>query len=81
MTSTSSENAMSLMTQAYLLEKYGPRLGMEQLAQVLHVGKSTLFNQLTAGTCPVRTYLEGHRRFADYRDVADHLEALRRQAA
>ena len=67
---------MSLLTQAYLLEKYGPRLSVEQLAQVL----GTLYNTISAGTAPVKTYCDGGRRWADFRDVAEHIDRCREQA-
>lgn len=72
---------MSLMTQAMVVEHYGLRLNAEQLAKVLGITKASLYNQISAGTCPVKTYLDGGKRFADYRDVADHLDACRQQAA
>jgi predicted DNA-binding transcriptional regulator AlpA len=72
---------MSLLTQAMIFERYGPRLGMEELASVLGVSKATIYNQVSAGALPVKTYLDGGRRFADYRDVASHLDACRELAA
>lgn len=72
---------MSILTQAMVFEKYGPRLNMEQLAEVLNITKSALYNQLSAKTCAVKTYLDGGRRYADYRDVAEHLDAMRSLAA
>lgn len=72
---------MSLMTQAYLLEKYGPRLTVEQLAEVLGLKPGTVYNQISAQTFPVPTYVEGNKRFADYRDVASHLDQCRGRAA
>lgn len=72
---------MSLITQAIVAEKYGLRLNTEQLAKVLDITKGALYNQISAGTCPIRTYLDGGKRFADYRDVAEHLDACRAQAA
>lgn len=71
----------SLVTQMLIAESYGVRLNMEQLAEVLNVGKSTIYNQVSAGTCPVKTYLDGGKRYADYRDVAEHLNACRLSAA
>ena len=71
----------SLHSQALIFETYGPRLSMEQLAQVLCVSKQTLYNQISAGSCPVKTYLDGGRRFADYRDVAAHFDECRARAA
>ena len=72
---------MGLLTQAYLLEKYGPRLSVEQLAQVLGVAKGTLYNTISAGTSPIKTYCDGGRRWADFRDVAEHIDRCREQAS
>lgn len=72
---------MSLITQAFVVERYGLRLDMEQLATVLGIAKSTLYNQISAGTLPVKTYLDGGKRFADYQHVAEHLDACRQLAA
>jgi hypothetical protein len=72
---------VSLVTQMIVAEKYGARLDMEQLAEVLKVAKGTLYNQISAGTCPVRTYLDGGKRFADYRDVASHLDSCHELAS
>lgn len=72
---------MSLMTQAYLLETYGLRLGLDDLAQVLGMSKSTIYNQISAHSFPVRTYVDAGKRWADYRDVADYLDECRKQAA
>lgn len=72
---------MSLLTQALVFEKYGERLDADALAKFLNVSKTTLYNQITAGTCPVPTYLDGKSRYADYRDVAAHLDKCRERAA
>lgn len=68
---------MSLMTQAFLLEKYGPRLNVDQMAEVLHMARQTINNQMSDGSFPVLTYRANGRRFADYRDVAKHLDDCR----
>jgi hypothetical protein len=72
---------MSLITQAFVVEKYGIRLSVEQLANVLGLSKGALYNQFSAGTCPVKTYVDGGKRWADYRDVAMHLDECRELAA
>ena len=72
---------MSLLTQAYLLEKYGPRLNAEQLAQVLQITVVALHTQRSKGVLGVRTYSAGGRIWADYRDVAEHFDKLREAAA
>lgn len=71
---------MSLLTQAFLIEQYGPRLSLDQLADVLHRAKNTIYNQVSKGTFEVPTYLEGGKRFADFRDVATYLDSCRARA-
>lgn len=39
---------MSLLTQAYLLDTFGPRLTVEQMAQVLGLKPGTVYNQISA---------------------------------
>jgi predicted DNA-binding transcriptional regulator AlpA len=70
----------SLVTQMIVAEKYGVRLNIDQLAEVLGIGKSTLYNQISAGTFTIPTYLDGNKRWADYRDVAAHLDECRQRA-
>lgn len=70
----------SLVTQMIVAEKYGPRLGVEQLASVLGLSKGAVYNQLSAGTLAVPTYVDCGKRWADYRDVAEHLDRCRAEA-
>lgn len=70
---------MSILLQAMLFEKYGPRLDLDDLAEALGVSKSTIYNQMSAGTFPVPTYLDG-KRYADVRDVATYLDERRKEA-
>lgn len=72
---------MSLITQAFVVDHYGLRLNVEQIAEVLGVSKGAVYNQISAGTLPVKTYLDGGKRYADYQHVAEHLDACRAQAA
>lgn len=72
---------MSLITQVMVAERYGLRLDMAQLAEVLGIEKTTLYNKVSAGTCAVKTYVDGGKRFADFRDVAQHFDDLRAQAS
>lgn len=71
---------MSLMIQAYLLEKYGPSLSMEQLGPLLGIAAQTASNKASAGTLGIPTDLRGGKRWADYRDIAAYFDE-RRQAA
>lgn len=72
---------MSLLTQAYLLEKYGPRLSLEQVAEVLGFEKQTVYHRISRGDLGVRTYVDGGRRWADARDVAEAFDEFRKLAA
>lgn len=72
---------MSLITQAFIVERYGLRLNVDQLAEVLGISKGAVYNQISAGTCPVKTYIDGGKRWADYRDIAAHLDQCKALAA
>lgn len=72
---------MSLVTQAFIVEKYGLRLNAEQIADILGVTKAALYNQISSNTCPVKTYLDAGKRWADYRDVATYFDEVRKIAA
>lgn len=72
---------MSLITQAYIVERYGLRLSVEQLAELLGMAKGSIYNQISAGTFPIPTYVDLGKRCADYRDVAAYLDECRSRAA
>lgn len=72
---------MSFLTTAYLLEKYGPRLGMDEIAEVLRISKGTLHNRIYRGEIDLRTYLDGGKRYADVTDLAGYLDLMRGRAA
>jgi len=72
---------MSLLTQAYMLEKYGPRMNVDQMAEVMSISPNTIYNQISAGKFPIKTYVEGKLRFADIRDVVEHFDQCRSRAA
>jgi predicted DNA-binding transcriptional regulator AlpA len=71
---------MSLLSQAIIAARYGLRLTLDQLAEALSMAKNTIYNQVSAGTFPVPTYIDGNKRFADYRDVATYLDSCRERA-
>ncbi len=68
---------MSLMNQVYLLEKYGPRLGVQQLAEVLGISEQTVYHGISQGTLGIPTYVDKKHRWADARDVAAYFDAVR----
>ena len=73
---------MSLMTQAFLLEKFGsPSLSMEQLGPLLGIDGKTASNKASAGILGIPTVVRGGKRWADYRDVAAYFDAEREKAA
>ncbi|WP_035552175.1 hypothetical protein [Burkholderia sp. 9120] len=71
---------MSLLTRAYILEKFGPRMTMGQLATLLAMSEGTIRNQVSAETFPIPTYKEGAARYAPYDAVADYLDAMSEKA-
>lgn len=71
---------MKLLTQAFILEKFGPRLTMAQLASLLSLSEGTIRNQVSAETFPIATYKEGAARFTPYEAVADYLNAMSEKA-
>jgi hypothetical protein len=71
---------MKLLTQAYILENYGVRLTMHQLARLLEMSEGTIRNQVSAETFPIPTYKEGASRYAAYDAVADYLDKMSEEA-
>ncbi|TSE32966.1 pyocin activator PrtN family protein [Tepidimonas taiwanensis] len=71
---------MSMLTTVYLIERYGLRLSMEQLAQVLGLAVATLHARIARGELGIPTYVDGKMRFADVRDVAEYLDIKRQEA-
>ena len=69
----------SIVTQMIVVEKYGVRLSTTQLAELLGMHAGTVRNQISAGTFPIPTYVDSGR-WADYRDVAAHLDKCREMA-
>lgn len=70
----------SLITQMLLAERYGLRLNVDQLAEVLDMTGGAILNAVSAGRFAIPTYLDGKRRYADFRDVAAYLDARRAEA-
>ena len=70
----------SLVTQMFIADKYGLRLNIEQLATVLGLSKGAIYNQVSGGSFPIITYVDGGKRWADFRDVAEHLDQCREKA-
>lgn len=71
---------MSLMTQTFLIEHYGPILSMEQLGPLIGISGKTASNKASAGTLGIPTVLRDGKRWADYRDVAAYFDAEREKA-
>jgi len=70
----------SLVTQMFVAEKYGLRLDVVQLAQVLGITPGTVLNRISANTFGIPTYIDNGKRYADYRDVAAHFDYARETA-
>lgn len=74
------EKTTSIMSQAMVFERYGARLDTSELAELLKLERGTVLNQISAGRFPIPTYVEGGRRWADFRDVAGYLDQKKREA-
>jgi hypothetical protein len=72
---------MKLTTRSMIVDKYGMRVTMDQLAEILDVTPHTIYNLIGTNELPIRTYKEGKRRFASYEAVADYLDAKDDEAA
>lgn len=68
-------------TTAILLNYGRPRLSMKELSEVLGLSLTYINNVAASGGLPVKTYVEGWRRWADVRDVGEYLDQMRGQAA
>ncbi|UBB19531.1 hypothetical protein [Comamonas odontotermitis] len=79
-TAAPATNGPSLVTQMFVAEKYGLRLDVNQLAQLLSITPGTVHNRISANTFDIPTYLDNGKRYADYRDVAAHFDSIRNNA-
>jgi hypothetical protein len=68
---------MSFLSQAYLIEKYGLRLTLDDVGRELGVSAGSIRNQISEDRFPVPSYVDQGRRWVDYRDLAEHLDSLR----
>ena len=71
---------MSILAQMVLIEKYGIRMDLEELASILDTTASNLRRRISEGTLTIPTYVDGGKRWADVRDVAEHFDAMRASA-
>lgn len=71
---------MSMLTTAYLLDKYGALLTVDNLAAEFHAAPKTIHNQISAGRFPIPTTIEQGKRVASASDVAAYLETVRQRA-
>ena len=71
---------MSITTTLFLMEKYGPRMTMEQLGQALGLATPSIHNRIGRGELAIPTYVDGKLRYADTRDVAEYLDLKRQEA-
>ncbi len=70
----------SLLTQAFIVEKYGLRLNMTQLAEAIGIARQTVSNQIAQRKFPIKTYVDGGKRWCDYRDLATYFDECRERA-
>jgi hypothetical protein len=68
---------MSLLTTAYLLEKYGPLLTEDQVGETLHLSGKTVCNQRVLGLFPIPSSKQGNRVLYHAADVAEYIDSMR----
>lgn len=68
---------MSIITQAIVVEKYGFRADVDALAKILGMSKGSVRNRISEGKLPIVTYVDGGKRWADYRDIAEYIDRCR----
>lgn len=71
---------MSLLTQAGLFDRYGPRLSVDDLAAAMKISRVTINNQISNGSFPIATYRAHGKRWADYQHVAAYFDQCREAA-
>lgn len=71
---------MSILTQMVLIEKHGLRVDLERLAAILETTAPNLRRKISCGAMEIPTYVDGGKRWADIRDVAEYLDARREEA-
>lgn len=71
---------MSLLTQMILIEQHGLRVDLEKLAQILDTTAPNIRRKVSDNTFLIPTYIDGGKRWADTRDVAEYLDARRQEA-
>lgn len=71
---------MSILAQMVLIEKYGLRVDLERLATILDTTAPNLRRKISENTLEIPTYVDGGKRWADVRDVAEYFDARREEA-
>ena len=71
---------MSLLHEAIVAEKFGLRLTVEQIGKALGLAPQTIYNKIAKGQFEVRTYVDGGKRYCDYRDLAAYLDQCRERS-
>lgn len=72
---------MSLLAQMVLIEKHGLRVDLDRLATILDTTPANLRRRISEQTLPIPTYLDGGKRWADVRDVAEYFDQQRASAS
>lgn len=64
-------------TEAILFKEYGTTLTVAELSTIMKIKQATVRNKISNETFPIPTYSSGRKRLADFRDVANYLDANR----
>lgn len=63
-----------------LVEQHGLRVDLEKLAQILETTAPNIRRKISENTFLIPTYIDGGKRWADTRDVAEYLDQRRQEA-
>lgn len=66
----------NVLTQAYLLRRYGPTMTVAEVAEALKTSRQSLYNAISRGTFPIPSTQPAprRRRYFDPGDVAQYLK-------
>jgi hypothetical protein len=68
---------MSLLTAAFLMDKYGPLLTIDNLGEVLHLERGTVKNQISAQRIGIPVIRHGSKPLFHATDVATYIDGMR----
>lgn len=60
----------------HLLNKYGVRLTLNEVSEILKIPINTLYNKRSNNLLPFKSYKDGLRVYVDTKNIANYLENM-----